>query len=208
MIDLHIHSNFSDGRATVFEIARKAKELGLKAIAIVDHSLELSFGLDEKKARLRQIEIDDARSIYGIKIYSGIECGINHSGEIFLPNHDFDLVIASVHENTSDYYSRVIKCIEKYDFEILGHPLSEMFEFVRDYKLEEEMLNALEAHGIALELNSTHKCPPEDLLISCADRRIRVSVGSDAHRLENVGKVEWCEERRKKYLRRAEIFLP
>ncbi len=208
MIDLHIHSNFSDSKATVFEIARKAKELGLKAIAIVDHSIELSFGLDEKKAKLRQIEIDDARSIYGIKIYSGIECGINHSGEIFLPQHEFDFIIASVHENTSDYYGRVIKCVERNEFDVLGHPLSEMFEFVRDPKLEEEMLDALEANGIALELNSTHKCPPEDLLVRCADRRIKVSLGSDAHRIENVGKVEWCEERRKKYLRRAEIFIP
>jgi putative hydrolase len=208
MIDLHIHSNFSDGRATVLEIARKAKELGLRAIAIVDHSLELSFGLDEKKAKLRQIEIDDARSIYGIKIYSGVECGINHSGEIFLPRCDFDFIIASVHENTSDYYGRVIRCVEMNDFDVLGHPLSEMFEFVRDPKLEEEMLDTIEAYGIALELNSTHKCPPEDFMIGCADRRIEISMGSDAHRIENVGKVEWCEERRKKYLSHAKIFIP
>lgn len=208
MIDLHIHSNFSDGKASVFEIAKKAKELGLKAIAIVDHSIELSFGLDERKAKLRQIEIENARSLFGIKIYSSIECGINHHGEIFLPNFDFDFIIASVHENTVDYYGRVIKCIEKNDFEVLGHPLSDMFEFVRDQKLEEKMLDTLEAYGIALEINSTHRCPPEDLLMSCADRRIVVSIGSDAHRLENVGKVEWCEERRKKYLRRAEIFVP
>lgn len=208
MIDLHIHSNFSDGKASVFEIARKAKEQNLKAIAIVDHSSELSFGLDEKKAKLRQMEIDDARSAFGIRIYSGIECGINQNGEIFLPVFDFDFIIASVHENTVDYYSRVLKCIERTDFEVLGHPLSEMFEFVRDQKLEEKMLDAMEAYGIALEINSTHRCPPEDLLMSSADRRIMVSIGSDAHRLENVGRIEWCEERRKKYLRRAEIFLP
>ncbi|MEM4541130.1 MAG: PHP domain-containing protein, partial [Archaeoglobaceae archaeon] len=70
MIDLHIHSNFSDGKASVAEIAKKAKEIGLKAIAIVDHSIELGFGLDEIKAKRREMEIEDAKAIYGIKIYS------------------------------------------------------------------------------------------------------------------------------------------
>lgn len=82
MIDLHIHSNYSDGQGSVEEIARRAKERGLKAIAIVDHSIELPFGLTEKKARMREIEIENAASLYGIKIYSGIECSINAAGEI------------------------------------------------------------------------------------------------------------------------------
>jgi len=208
MIDLHVHSNFSDGKASVVGIARKAKEIGLKAIAIVDHSLELSFGLDEKKAKLREIEIEEARDLYGIKIYSGVECGINHSGEIFLPLHNFDFIIVSVHENAGNYYERVIKCVEKNSIDVLGHPLSEMFPVLRDEKLEEAMLDVIEKYGVALELNSTHKCPPEDFLLKCADRKIKVSIGSDAHTLEKVGKVGWCEERRKKYLRRAELFIP
>lgn len=208
MIDFHIHSKFSDGAASVFEIARKAKEIGLKAIAIVDHSLELKFGLDEKKAELRQIEIDEAKDFYSIKIYSGIECGINHHGDIFLPLYDFDFIIASVHENASNYYERIIKCIEKNNVDVIGHPFSELYEFYRDPLQEDRLLNALENHEVALEINAMHKCPPEDFLIKCSELKMKISIGSDAHRLENVGKVEWAEEKRKKYMRSAELFIP
>ncbi|MEM0215509.1 MAG: PHP domain-containing protein [Archaeoglobaceae archaeon] len=208
MIDLHIHSNFSDGKASVAEIAKKAKELGLKAIAIVDHSIELGFGLDEIKAKRREMEIEDAKAIYGIKIYSGIECGINHSGDIFLPMHDFDFIVASVHENAMNYCERIIKCIENNSVHVLGHLFSDMFEFSRDPKLEEKLIEALEAYGVALEINSTHKCPPDDFLIKCSERKIKVSIGSDAHRLESVGKVEWSEQKRKKYLSTAKLFNP
>lgn len=208
MIDLHIHSNFSDGIASIAEIAKKAKELNLKAIAIVDHSLELNFGLDEKKAELRQIEIEEARDLFGIKIFSGIECGIDYNGEIFLPEHEFDFIVASVHENALNYCERILKCIENNSVDVIGHLFSDMFEFSRDPRLEEKLIDAMEFHGVALEINSTHQCPPDDFLIKCSERRLKVSIGSDAHWLENVGKVEWCEKKRKKYMRRAELFLP
>ncbi|MEM4503918.1 MAG: PHP domain-containing protein, partial [Archaeoglobaceae archaeon] len=68
-MDYHIHSNYSDGKASVLEIAKKAKELRLREIAIVDHSIELSFGLDERKAKKRAEEIEIAKETYGIKIY-------------------------------------------------------------------------------------------------------------------------------------------
>jgi len=60
MFDLHIHSIYSDGTATIDEIARKAKEMGMKVIAIVDHSVEHRLGIDEGKAKQRQAEIEEA----------------------------------------------------------------------------------------------------------------------------------------------------
>jgi|YelNatPaOPRAMG01_1025707.scaffolds.fasta_scaffold09277_11 histidinol phosphatase-like PHP family hydrolase len=206
MLDFHIHSKYSDGNASVFEIAEKAREVGIKEIAIVDHSIELNFGLNEKKAKLRQEEIELAREIYGIKIYSGIECGINGFGEIFLPEFDFDIIIASVHENAQNYFNRIIECVEKNEVHVVGHLLSDMFDFSRDEKLEEILLDKLEELDIALELNSSHQCPPDDFLAKCMDRKLKISIGSDAHRLEKVGKVRWSLEKAKKYLWRARIL--
>ncbi|MEM0350894.1 MAG: PHP domain-containing protein [Archaeoglobaceae archaeon] len=206
MLDLHIHSNYSDGNASVLQIAKKAKERGIKKIAIVDHSIELNFGLDEKKAKNREQEIELAMEIYGIKILSGIECGINCFGEIFLPEFDFDFVIASVHENAYNYFSRIIKCIENNEIDAIGHPLSSMFEYSRDEKLEEIFLDRIEELGVALELNSHHKSPPDDFLEKCRERKLTISIGSDAHRLDRVGKIEWCLEKLKKYLWRAKVL--
>uniref|UniRef100_A0A7J2TLW3 PHP domain-containing protein n=1 Tax=Archaeoglobus fulgidus TaxID=2234 RepID=A0A7J2TLW3_ARCFL len=206
MLDFHVHSNYSDGSASVLQIAKKAKERGIKKLAIVDHSIELSFGLDEKKAKMRQEEIELAKEIYGIRIYSGIECGINSFGEIFLPDFDFDLIIASVHEDALNYFDRIIKCIDGNEVHVIGHLLSDMFEFSRNEKLEEILLDRLEELEIALELNSNHRCPPDDFLMKCTDRNLKISIGSDAHRLEKVGKVDWSLEKAKKYFWRAKIL--
>lgn len=206
MMDYHIHSNYSDGKASVLQIAKRAKELGLREIAIVDHSVELSFGLDERKAKKRAEEIEIAKETYEIKIYSGIECGINSFGEIYLPEFDFDLVIVSVHDFALNYFDRIIKCIEKNEVHVVGHLLSENFGYSRDLEKEMLLLDKIEAFDVALELNSRHRCPPEDFLAMCSERDLRISIGSDAHGLERVGNVGWSLEKAKKYFWRAKIL--
>ncbi len=211
MYDLHIHSVYSDGNASVEEIARKAKELGVKAVAIVDHSVELYFGLTEAKARQRELDIDNAASLYGIKIYSGIECSIDAAGEIVLPDWNFDFVIASVHEIVygRDYYDRLLKCIEKNEVDVIGHPFSKLFGFDHHLpEMDERLLDVLEETGVAIELNSSHQSPPESFLEMCMGRKLKYSIGSDAHVLEKVGDVNWSLENAKKYMTRARMFVP
>jgi histidinol phosphatase-like PHP family hydrolase len=211
MIDLHIHSNYSDGQGSVEEIARRAKERGLKAIAIVDHSIELPFGLTEKKARMREIEIENAASLYGIKIYSGIECSINAAGEIVLPDFDFDFIIASVHEFVygQAYYERIIRCLESHDVDVLGHPFSPLFGFDgRLAEMDEKLLDVIEEREVAVELNSSHKSPQDEFLQLCRDRKIAYSIGSDAHSLSGVGEVGWSVEKAKRYMAGAKLFTP
>ena len=211
MYDLHIHSVYSDGNASIDEIAKKAKEMGMRAIAIVDHSIELYFGLTEAKARQREIDIENAESLYGIKIYSGIECSIDAAGEIALPDFEFDFVIASVHEIVygREYYDRVLQCITKNEIDVLGHPFSKLFGFNHPLpEMDERLLDAIEDSGIAIELNSSHHSPPDSFLELCRDRKLKYSIGSDAHVLEKVGDVDWSVERAKKYMTRAKMFVP
>uniref|UniRef100_A0A7C2NEV2 PHP domain-containing protein n=1 Tax=Archaeoglobus fulgidus TaxID=2234 RepID=A0A7C2NEV2_ARCFL len=211
MIDFHIHSRYSDGQAGVEEIARKAREKGIRVIAIVDHSIELPFGLTERKAKMREIEIENASSIYGIKIYSGIECSINAEGEVVLPDFDFDFVIASVHDYVygEDYYRRILSCIEKYDVDVIGHPFSGLFGFNgRNEKLDERLLDSVEELGVAIELNSSHRSPQDEFLSLCVDRKIFYSIGSDSHTLSAVGDVGWSIEKAKRYMAKAKLFTP
>jgi len=211
VLDLHIHSIYSDGDATVSEIAKKAKEIGMKAIAIVDHSIEHHFGLTEAKAKQRQVEIENASSLHNIKIYSGIECGIDAAGDIVLPEFDFDFTIASIHEFVcgKDYYDRILKCMEKYEIDVIGHPFSKLFGFEGDIlELNERIIDVAEELGIAIELNSSHKSPPDHFLELCRDRKLVYSVGSDAHVLSKVGDVSWSLEKAKRYMTHAKIFTP
>ncbi len=206
MFDLHIHSIYSDGSARVEEIARKAKEMGLRVIAIVDHSVEHRLGLDEKKARMRQNEIEEAKDRFDIEILSGVECGILPEGEIQLPDFEFDIVIASIHDflSVDEYYHRMEMCLKRFGdvVDVIGHLHSERFGFAgRDFVRDVELIDLMLETDTALEINTTHMAPPLDFLEMCASKPIRYSIGSDAHTLERVGDVKWGFEMAKRYLK-------
>ncbi|AKG90803.1 Histidinol phosphatase and related hydrolases of the PHP family [Geoglobus ahangari] len=209
-MDLHIHSVYSDGTATIDEIARKARERGMRIIAVVDHSAEHPRGLNESKARRRRVEIEQAEQKYGIRILDGVECGILEDGKIILPKHDFDLIIASLHTpvRRDELYRRIKRCILEQDFHVLGHLHAGMFSL--DGRSEEEdmeILDLLEESGKALEINSNHMAPPESTLELCRGRRILYSFGSDAHTLARVGEISYSKKMAKLYLDRGRNII-
>ncbi len=211
MYDLHIHSTYSDGSASVEQIVKKAKEVGLKAIAIVDHSIEHRYGLDERKAKRRQEEIEKCASKYDIDVLSGIECGIKADGEIILPRFKFDLILASIHDflYAEEYYHRIIECLKNNDFDVLAHLHSTMFGSLNGRILEKdlEIVDLLIERDVALEINTAHSAPPSDFLELLSSRRIKYSVGSDSHSLKRIGDVSWGFEMARKYLKNGEFIL-
>ncbi|HML46583.1 MAG TPA: PHP domain-containing protein [Clostridia bacterium] len=62
MIDLHIHSNYSDGTFSVFEILEKAQSANVTAISITDHNTIEAYH-----------EIKNRRSLYTGRIIKGVE---------------------------------------------------------------------------------------------------------------------------------------
>lgn len=211
MIDLHIHSSYSDGECSVYEIAKRAKALNLKKIAIVDHSLEYKKGLNERKALKRLEEIDDAASMFNLKIYSGVECSIDEEGKIALPDLSFDLVIASIHDcmRAENYYIRIFKCLERCEFQVLGHPFSYFFCFNgRIHDLDLKLLEMMKERDVAFEINSRHRCPDDDFLMLANEFKVKYSIGSDAHSFIEIGKVNWSLEKAKKYMMQSKMFIP
>jgi len=100
--DLHIHT-ISSGHAysTIEEYVKKAKEIGLKGIAITDHGPALPGGphfYHFSNLRMVPKELD------GIRIYKGAECNIvNDKGELDLPDEvlkDLDIVMGTFHTRT------------------------------------------------------------------------------------------------------------
>ena len=70
-VDFHIHTNYSDGRATPVEIVKKAKELDYDMIAITDHD-----GVDGVKEALIAGEAAEIKVIPGIELATETEEGI------------------------------------------------------------------------------------------------------------------------------------
>ena len=203
-MDLHIHSTYSDGNAEIPEIARKAKERGMKLIAIADHSIDHPKGLNEKKARRREVEIRIAEEKFGIRIVDAVECAILENGEIVLPDHDFELVIASIHAYlpVKEACRRIKRCIEINDIHIVGHIHAGMFSYDSSIpELDLEIIDAAKENGVAIEINSYHMSPPESFLRLCSGKKLLYSFGSDAHNLSMVGNIDFSVRMAKIYLK-------
>ena len=75
--DYHTHTIYSHGKGTVMDNAIKAKELGLKEIAISDHGFaHPAFGLTKKKLPKLRVDCNDATKNTGVNVLLGIESNI------------------------------------------------------------------------------------------------------------------------------------
>lgn len=211
MYDLHIHSLYSDGGGSIDSIVKKAKECGLRAVAIVDHSIEHPMGLTRNKAKKRYMDIENAQAKYGIEVINGIECGIQADGKIVLPEFDFDLVLASMHDIVSmdEYYRRIELCLSRNNIDILAHFHAELFNVFggANGEKDEKILDLLEDNNVGLEVNTGHYAPPESVLEKCGHRDIRYSVGSDSHSLSRVADVKWGFKMVNKFFKNSKSII-
>ena len=110
--DLHMHSTWTDGTATIEEMAAAAKTRGLKYIAITDHSKRVTMvgGLDGRRLRQQWAEIDKFNErLRGITVLKGVEVDILERGGLDLPDDvlaEADWVVASVHYGQQQCASR------------------------------------------------------------------------------------------------------
>lgn len=192
--DLHVHTNYSDGISTLYEMISQAKELGYKFIGITDHAEDLKFakGLKEKRIIKERLEARKIESrLKNIKVFFGIEANIRNDGSVDVDEYilkDLDFVIASVHYNFNDdlktNMKRLIKAIKNPYVTIIGHPsgrkISERKEMEIDWK---EFFNETEKSKTIVEINST----PDRLDLSAdkifefRNRDIFYAINSDAH---------------------------
>jgi hypothetical protein len=97
----HVHSTYSDGRATLEEMIRRARQLGYEYVGISDHSKSATYanGLTEERVRKQQAEMDQLQKKYKtIRIFKGIESDILEDGsldptlDVFPRSHDMTVV--------------------------------------------------------------------------------------------------------------------
>jgi DNA polymerase (family 10) len=164
--DLHMHTNESDGRGTLEEMAEAARALGYEYIAITDHSKSLAManGLDERRAvefaaRVRQFNASGP----GIHVFSGLECDIRRDGSMDLSDSalaELDFVVASVHSymnlEAAEMTNRLLRALENPHVRALGHPTGRVLLHRDAFRFDFEVV-AREAarRGVLLEINSS-----------------------------------------------------
>lgn len=192
--DLHMHTQESDGRGTLEEMARAARALGYEYIVITDHSkaLAMANGLDEKRVlAFAEMVKGISAAEFGLKVFAGIECDILKDGRMDLDDEALaalDFVVASVHSHMhldeAAMTERLLGALENPYVSALGHPTGRVL-LHRDayvYAFEKIATRAAEK-GVAMEINAS----PERLdlhapLIRAAKARgCRFTISTDAH---------------------------
>jgi DNA polymerase (family 10) len=197
--DLHMHTNATDGKATLREMIEAARERGLEYIAITDHSKRVSMarGLDAERALAQWAEIDRIRPEYpNIQILKGIECDILEAGGMDLPDEvlaQADWVIASVHYGQNQpiekITERILGALENPHVDIVAHPTGRLINRREPYAVDmEQVFAAAVKHKKFLELNANPaRLDLNDLHCSIAKRRgIPIVISTDAHSTDGL----------------------
>jgi DNA polymerase (family 10) len=194
---IHTHSRWSDGAATIEEMALAARERGFEYLVMSDHSKSAFYasGLNEERCREQWKEIDDLNNLLSpFKIYKSIESDILNDGQLDYDDEfikGFDLVIASVHSNLrmteEKATQRLIKAIEHPATRILGHMTGRLLLTREGYPLDTaKILDACAANGVAIELNAhPYRLDIDWRQIPRAiEKGILISINPDAHAIE------------------------
>ena len=163
--DLHSHSDWSDGTASLRSMQRAARQRGLRILAVTDHSaaLPMTGGLDREKL-LRQWEELDALEgeVDGLTVLRGMEVDILADGSLDLDDEmleRMDIVVASVHSrfelSESDQTERVLRALAHPQVNVLGHPTGRLIGQREGYAIDlDAVVEAARRHDVALEINA------------------------------------------------------
>jgi DNA polymerase (family 10) len=191
---VHVHTTWSDGRASVADTAAAALERGFEYLVVCDHSRSTSIagGLTIEDLRRQIVEIRrvDATTA-GIEVLAGSEVDILVDGSLDYPDDvlsELDCVVASVHAHfrlsRADQTARLVRALSNPWLDILGHPTGRILlsRDAIDVDLE-AVLDAAAEHGAALEVNGDpHRLDLDWRWHRAAILRgIRLSIDPDAH---------------------------
>jgi DNA polymerase (family 10) len=193
--DLQVHSNWSDGKLTMLEMARAAAKRGIKIIAFTDHSVSLGVtgGLSMERHAEQQKEIEAAQKELGdsIRILHASEVEIKADGTLDYPD-DFlaslDLVLASLHTSLRQprekVTQRLLNAIRNPHVDIIGHPTGRLIPEREPADLDmDAVLAAAAESGVALEINAhPARLDLDDVYARRAkEMGIPISINTDAH---------------------------
>jgi DNA polymerase (family 10) len=217
---VHCHTTWSDGKATVEEMARAAEALGYAYITFTDHSAAAHYanGLDEDRLRRQWDDIAAVQEKVSIRLLRGTEADILADGAIDVPERileGLDVVVASIHsrhqQGEDAMTRRLVRAMELPVFKIWGHALGRLVG-ERDpipCRLE-EVLDAAAASGrAAIEVNGDPwrlDLPPDGLRLA-RERKLPFVLSVDAHSTAALRHVTFAAGiARRGWVRRTEVL--
>ncbi len=203
--ELHSHSTWSDGKASILEMAEAAKARGRKVLAITDHSVSLGIGngLSVERLKEQKKEIEKARKKLGdsILLLHGTEMEIRADASLDFPDEvlaELDIVIASLHvsmrQPRAQATKRILNAINNPHVDIIAHPTNRLIPEREGADLDMDAILASAAEtDTALEINANPKrLDLEDVYARRAiEMGIKLTINTDAHEPSHMDFLEY-----------------
>jgi DNA polymerase (family 10) len=218
--DLHCHSDWTDGTASIADMATAAQARGYDYMALTDHSRRqtMSHGLDPAKV-VRQIrEIDRLNAKFkNFTILKGIEVDILKDGRLDLPDATLaklDVVVASVHSffdlPREAQTERMIRAMRNPHVSIIGHPTGRLIGEREPYAVDmDRITSAARDLNCCLEINAQ----PERLDLNdihahmAKSKGVRIAVSTDAHAVSSFQYIRYgIDQARRAWLTAGDVI--
>jgi DNA polymerase (family X) len=192
--DLHVHTNYSDGKGTIESMTEAAIELGYDYLVFCDHSqsLRVANGLSPERLEQKLKAVREADERYEeIKLFCGSEVDILRDGTLDYEDDvlaTLDFVVASVHTSfgldEKAMTERIVRAIGNPYVRTIGHPTGRILNRREPYEVEvSRLIREAAATNTALELNAY--VDRLDLSVpyvrEAVGAGVRITIDTDAH---------------------------
>lgn len=192
--DLQVHSNNSDGTATIEEMAEAAKQFGLDYIAMTDHtkSLAMAGGLDEKELLSQAEKIRELNDrLDGFCVLASAEVNIMKDGTLDIANNvldKLDIVGAAIHSNfglpVEVQTERLVMAAKNPSVDIIFHPTGRLINKREGYPVDiTRLIEAAKDTDTALEIDAHYNRLDlkDDYVRLAVQNGVKLVIDSDAH---------------------------
>jgi len=198
--DFHVHTEWSDGRDTIEDMALAAKALGYEYLGIADHSggRGIAHGLDAERLK-QQISVirELNQRIGGIHVFCGLELDIRADGSLDMPDEllgELDIVTAAVHSSLNQSQEqmtrRIIGAIENPNVDVLAHPSCRLLPGREPVAVDmEAVFRAAAKTNTVLEINAMpSRLDLKDIhAYRARELGVKLVINTDAHSAEHLG---------------------
>jgi DNA polymerase (family 10) len=192
--DLHVHTNWSDGKGTIESMAEAAIELGYEYLVFCDHSqsLKVANGLSPERLKGKIEAVREANDKYGeIHLLSGSEVDILKDGSLDYEDAllaELDFVVASVHTSFNvgekAMTERIIRAMNNPHVRTIGHPTGRLLNRRDPYEVDVSLLIS-EAASTNTALEHNAYVDRLDLSVpylrEAINAGVRITIDTDAH---------------------------
>jgi len=196
--DLHVHTNWSDGKNSIEEMALTAISSGYEYIAVADHSpaVGIAGGMTAEKITKRQEEIEKLNTRFedegiNFSVLSASEVDIKSDFSMDFPDDvlkSLDVVVGAIHTKFSQdretMTKRIVTAMENPNVDIIAHPTGRLLGKRDPYEVDmEQLMESAKATGTIMELNSfPGRLDLNDVHCKMAkEYGVLIAISTDAH---------------------------